>query len=152
MRHRLKAHHVLLAPHRLRTIILVALVSGGTAAALLELLNLWSDDNPRLVYWRYGTALDGYVSRLQAGRVAQNSDGQYAIPQFLIDRGARHIARDGNCFVITFGFMTTDAVPELWFSPSGFDPLPAGIAERKRHGYFQFRRLSAHWAECDWDD
>ena len=110
-----------------------------------------ADRDPARVYSRYSSELAAYAERLQTGRVPRDSNGEYAMPQFLIDRGATHVRREGECFVITFGFMPSDAVPELWFSPTGFDPLPKELAERKHHPYFRFVQLSDEWAECDWD-
>ena len=50
------------------------------------------------------------------------------------------------------GFMPTDAVPELWYSPKGFDPLPPGLEERKRtSSYFHWEQLAPNWGACHWD-
>lgn len=138
-------------PIRIRLLILTVAVLATVAPASWFIWNLRTDDHPARTYWRYSSRLAQYAERLQAGRVAIDSNGEYAIPQFLIDRGARHVFREGTCYVITFGFLPTDAVPELWFSPSGFDPLPKAIDERRHRAYFQFSRLNREWAECYWD-
>ena len=143
-----------LANHRGRIWLVAAVVIGiGLAVSVAGWL-LWNaqiDNNPARIYSRYSSQLDEYAARLQDGKVAQGADGEYALPQFLIDCGARHARREGDCFVISFSFMPTDPVPELWFAPSGFDPLPSGLTDRKSRAYFKFVPLGGKWAECDWD-
>lgn len=140
-----------LTSKRVRRVVILAVVLVLALAASWAVWNGRTDRNPARVYRRYSSELAAYAERLRAGRVAHDASGEYAMPRFLIERGATHARREGNCLVITFGFMPTDAVPELWYSPTGFDPLPGGIAERKRRAYFNFVPLSSNWAECDWD-
>ncbi len=60
--------------------------------------------------------------------------------------------KKGDCFVVVFGFMPTDAVPELWFSPNGFDPLPPDLEALKQgKRYFDWEQLSLQWGACHWD-
>jgi hypothetical protein len=141
---RLTSRHLRCLP-----ILGAALVAGSIVSCAAW--DVRADRDPARVYRRYSSELHAYVARIQAGSVARDPRGEYAMPQFLIDRGATHARREGDCIVITFGFLPADAVPELWFSPTGFDPPPEGIAQRKHHPYFKFDVLSPAWAECDWD-
>jgi hypothetical protein len=107
--------------------------------------------DPSRVYARHNAQLVEYTRHWQTGELKPDARGEYAMPRFLADCGATHARQEGDCLVVTFGFLPTDAVPELWFSPSGFDTPPAGIADRKKCAYFRFALLSPTWAECDWD-
>jgi hypothetical protein len=109
-------------------------------------------NDPALVYRHYERQLHSYAERLMAGAVYSEPDYGYAIPQFLIDHGARYVRKQNDCFVVIFGFMPTDAVPELWYSPKGFAPLPTRLEELKRHSaYFRWEELSPNWGACFWD-
>src|SRR4051812_28268240 len=68
-------------------------------------------DNPKALHHYYEPELQRYAERLLAGDVEWEARNDYAIPQFLIDHGAKHVNTKGKCVVITFGFMPTDAVP-----------------------------------------
>jgi hypothetical protein len=129
----------------------VALVFGCCGLPLYLLDHQRMQNNPKRIFRRYEPELRGYAHRLEAGEVYSEEGRGYAIPPFLIDHGARYTTKEGDCFVISFGFMPTDAVPELWYCPKGFDPLPEALADRKRHSYFQFVQLAPDWAECHWD-
>jgi len=109
-------------------------------------------NNPAAVYRHYQPELHRYAERLQAGEVHSVEGRGYAIPQFLIDHGARYVVQKGDCFVVIFEFLPTDAVPELWFSPNGFDPLPPDLAALKQDKeYFRWEQLSPQWGACHWD-
>jgi hypothetical protein len=109
-------------------------------------------DNPARVYRHYQSELHRYAERLQAGEVRYVEGRGYALPQFLIDQGARYVIKIDDCFVVVFGFMPTDAVPELWFSPNGLNPRPRTL-ERRAHGkgHFEWEQLSPNWGACYWD-
>jgi hypothetical protein len=142
---------------RLRQILLVALptavVLGGCCGlSLYWLMHQRMQDNPAAVYRCYKAELHRYAERLQAGEVRYVEGRGYGIPQFLIDHGARYVVKKGDCYVVIFGFMPTDAVPELWFSPNGFDPLPLDLETLKHgKGYFHWEQLSSQWGACLWD-
>jgi hypothetical protein len=137
---------------------LVALLAAAAVGGCCGLLPLYwlhhqrMQDDPALVYRYYERELHGYAQRLEAGEVYSDPNRGYAIPPFLIDHGARYVVREGGCFVVVFGFLPPAAVPELWYSPQGFDPLPPGLEEVKRKsGYFRWESLSPHWGACHWD-
>lgn len=151
---------------RLRRILVVAVpvvvIIGGCGGWTLHWLqHQRMQNNPAAIYRHYGPELHRYAERLQAGEVgsvegrrpARTSEGpEYACPQFLIDHGARFVVKKGDCFIVIFGFMPADPVPELWFSPNGFDPLPPDLEALKRgKGFFQFEELSPQWGACYWD-
>jgi hypothetical protein len=92
-----------------------------------------------------------YVSRINAEKVDFDDKQGYAIPQFLIDAGARYVKKKDGCIVISFGFLPTDAVPELWYCQVGFDPIPKGLVERKQMTFFQWEQLAPDWGFCKWD-
>src|SRR5206468_6615327 len=94
-----------------------------------------------------------YVSNLQAGKIPRRSgDNGYAILHVLADHDATYVKREGNCVVITFAFMPTDAVPQLWYSADGFDSLPEPFAKLKSHKFFKWHRIRKDWGYCEWDD
>jgi hypothetical protein len=94
------------------------------------------------------------VARLRAGRVAAatgREPDEYCMPQFLIDRGAtRAFWRQGRA-TIQFFVSPVDVVPQLEYSPEGFDPQE--IEQRSRtEKYFRWVPLAPDWAACYWDD
>jgi len=142
---------------KVRSLMIFALPIAAVVFSCCRLPLAWLEsqkieDNPALVYRQYEPELQRYAERLQAGEVSSVAGRGYDIPQFLIDRGAKSVRKDGNCFVIYFGFLPTESVPELWFSPGGFDPLPPGLVSRKKdEPYFLWEPLSPHWGACHWD-
>lgn len=142
---------------RLRKIVIPLLAAtfifgGCCGLPLYWLHHQRMQDDPALVYRHYDRELHRYAERLVSGEVYSEPNRGYAIPQFLIDHGARYVVKKDECFVVVFGFMPTDAVPELWYSPKGFDPLPAGLEVLKQHsGYFHWEELSPNWGACFWD-
>jgi hypothetical protein len=143
---------------RLAAVIFISALVAPITFIIYGVMILRLRDNPTRVYQHYSRELEQYVSRLQSGQVACDSQGpyatgDYAIPQFLIGAGARHVRKQGDCFVITFEYMMTDSVPQLWFSPSGCEPLPTALEEiKEQRKTFQWRQLSSKWGECYWDD
>jgi hypothetical protein len=134
------------------TVLATVTIGGFCGLPFYWLKHQWMQDNPPSVYRYYQAELDRYAQRLQTGAVRYVEGRGYGIPQFLIDHGARYVVKKGDCYVVIFGFMPTDAVPELWFSPDGFDPIPAELASVKNgKGYFHWKQLSAHWGACHWD-
>jgi|SRR6185437_12010995 len=95
-----------------------------------------------------------YIANIQLGKIPKKVDGRgFLVLKVLGDNGVRYVEQNGNCIVITFGFMPTDSVPQLWYSPSGFSPLPAPIQELKtRHKVFEWHRLQNDWGYCEWDN
>ena len=134
------------------------LASGLVAAALVVVLILHVVrriffPTPTEVFERNEADIRLYVSNIQAGKIPERASGNgYAILQVLADHDATYVQKDGNCVVITFAFMPTDAVPQLWYSPGGFDPLPQPFAALTTHKYFKWQRIRNDWAYCEWDD
>jgi hypothetical protein len=142
---------------RLCTIVVLLLAAVVAIGACCGLPLYWlrqprMQDNPAVLYRHYEPELQRYAERLQADEARSVEGREFGLPQFLIDHGARYVVKNGDCFVVIFGFMPTDSVPELWFSPNGFDPLPPGLEELKRtSGYFRWEQLSPQWGACHWD-
>jgi len=136
--------------------VVVAIAAVGSVGIKLILSELQRDamqDNPGAVFRHHGPELLDYGRRLTGGEVRYVEGRGYALPQFLIDAGARYAVIEGDAFVVGFGFMPTDAVPELWFSPKGFEPWPTSLAERRRrNSFFRFQQLAPNWGECYWDN
>jgi hypothetical protein len=109
--------------------------------------------NPERVFRRYEPELRAYVDRLREGLVQRDTHGQpdeYAMPQFLIDRGATRAYWRRGRVTIQFFVGAVDAVPQLEYSPEGFDPQVA--KERSQSGsYFKWVPLAPDWAACYWD-
>lgn len=70
-------------------------------------------------------AIETYIGSINAGRIPLR-EGQrgYFLLDVLARGGATYVQKDGDCVVITFEFMPTDAVPELIYSPRGSAGLP----------------------------
>ena len=111
-----------------------------------------TERQPDKLFRKRETELREYVQRINAGEVLHEEKRGYAIPQFLIDAGATLVKKQNDgCIVIFFDFLPTDAVPELWYYARGFDPLPAGLQERKQRAYFHWELLAPDWGYCKWD-
>jgi hypothetical protein len=133
----------------LLTVFTVLLAICGLAWNWLEHQRM--QNHPARIFLRYEQELRRYGARLESGEVYSEADRGYALPQYLIDHGARSCTKEGDCFIIHFSFMPTDAVPELWYSPYGFEPLPEELAQRRQNSYFRFTQLATDWGECYWD-
>ncbi len=108
--------------------------------------------HPDKVFGKREADLREYIRRINAGEVYHEDKRGYTVPQFLIDAGATVVKKqDDGCIVIFFDFLPTDAVPELWYSERGFDPLPAGLQARKRRPFFHWQPLAPDWGYCKWD-
>ena len=105
--------------------------------------------DPVRIFREHEVELRDYVRRINAGQVQENDRG-YALPQFLIDDGAKEIKKKDGCIVIVFNFLPTDAVPELLYCERGFNPLPAELAERKKLAFFRWELLAPDWGFCKW--
>jgi hypothetical protein len=137
----------------LRRVLVVALpaavVLGVCCGVPLYLLRHWQmQDTPELVCRHYERELQEYGRRLQAGEVRYVEGRGYGLPRYLIAHGARYCTRHGDCFCVWFGFILDDLVPQLWFSPNGFDPMPEEIAEQTRPRYARWEQLSPQWGAC----
>jgi hypothetical protein len=127
-------------------VLIVASIGQGLCLLPLNLLkHQRMKDRPELVYRCYEHELQEYGRRLQIGDVRYVEGRGYGLPQYLIDHGARYCVKKGNCFCVFFGFILDDPIPELWFSPSGFDPMPPEIAEDCRTQQGQWETLSSQW-------
>jgi len=134
---------------------LVAIVGVGLLCSSLIVVvdwlrNLSVANNPARIFARYRHELGEYVEKVAAGKFKEK-DGQFPIPAFLIDHGARYVEKEGDCVVITFSFLPTDEVPELWYCPKGFLKLPEGLGERRSKTVFKLVELAPQWAECRWN-
>ena len=109
-------------------------------------------NNPVRIFQRYQSELQVYVHQIMDGSGAQTEQiRRYAVPQFLASHGARYVSTQGDCIVISFGFMPTDPVPELWYNPKGFDPFPPELEKLTRGSYFHWEQLAPDWGACYWD-
>jgi hypothetical protein len=108
--------------------------------------------DPVQIFREREAVLRKYVRQIDDGQIKQVESCGYPIPQSLIDAGVKAVTTQDGCVVITFWFLPTDAVPELWYSPRGFDPLPKGLEERKRENYFESEQLTPDWFFCKWDN
>jgi hypothetical protein len=103
---------------------------------------------PEVVYGRYEPELHAYARRLEAGEVRRVEGRGYAIPPFLIDKGARLVVEKDGCFVVVFESLLDNPVPELWYSPTGFDPMPSDLSASLRDPRVDKQWLSPHWIAC----
>lgn len=116
---------------------------------------IWWDDltvfkNPELIFQRHREELEDYVAWLKAGTVKHVSETEYDIPPFLLDRGATCVYwKDGSGTIIFFR-SSVEAVPQLEYSPTGFDPQEIEERRKKIH-YFRWQQLTPNWAACYWD-
>jgi hypothetical protein len=134
------------------SILSIATAVGFCSGLTLYLLHdLRMRNKPARIFSSYHAELRQYIQQLESDDVHSEEGQAYPIPPFLIDHGARYVRKEGDCFVIIFSFMPTDAVPELWYSPQGFEPLPQGLVDRKGRLYFRFQQLAPEWGECFWD-
>jgi hypothetical protein len=103
-----------------------------------------------------------YLDSIRAGRVPLRSDGKgYFVLDSFGDDVNRVESKDG-CIVITFWFMPTDAIPQLVYSPSGFDGLPplykhADLSDSAHNNadgltYFHREQVDGKWFYCVWDN
>lgn len=112
---------------------ILAAVSGCCGVPLYFVNHLRLQNNPDGLYWRYKDELHEYARRLDAGDVEFVEGCGYAVPQCLIDHGACRCVKRADCFCVTFcqDFFDTP-LPELWYSPSGFAPVPEPVAKMNR--------------------
>lgn len=94
-----------------------------------------------------------YFASIKAGRIPEREAGNgYYLLDVLADSGATYVQQQGDCMVITFEFMPTDAVPQLVHCPHGVEPLPAYAVERKAAcGFFEWTLIEPNWAYCRWN-
>jgi hypothetical protein len=111
------------------------------------------EDHPIPVFRKHEAELREYAESVRTGKVESSTEGWggYPMPQWLVDEGAKHTDLRDGCVVITFFFMPTDAIPELWYSPAGFDPMPKALQERKQKPFFRWEQLAPDWGVCWWD-
>lgn len=105
-------------------------------------------DKPERLYPYYKSQLNDYGRRLSAGEMNYEEVRKYGIPQYLIDHGARYCTKHGDCFCVSFGAFPDNPTPELWYSPNGFDPMPAELAHMNRNGVRRWLPLAPQWAAC----
>ncbi|VTR96244.1 unnamed protein product [Gemmata massiliana] len=135
---------------RVRSALIVTAVLFGCCGLPLYFVNhLRMQDRPELLYPYYESRLQDYGRRLSAGAVNYEETRKYGIPQYLIDHGARYCTKHGDCFCVSFGSFFDTPTPELWYSPSGFDPMPEELAQMNR-GWprHQWIPLAPQWAAC----
>ncbi len=128
----------------------VAIACGGGGWWGLDQLRM--SKNPERVFRRYEPELRDYVARLTAGQVPAavgREPDEYCMPQFLIAHGATRAFWRGDRVVIQFFVGPADPVPQLEYSPGGFDPRE--IEYRRGGHYFVWVPLARDWAACYWD-
>jgi hypothetical protein len=132
-------------------ILIMAGVCGGGASWCLDRLRTYK--NPERVFRRHEAELRAYVARLQAGQVPRatgREPDEYCMPQFLIDHGATRAFWSQGRAKIVFFVSPVDAVPQLEYSPTGFQRQE--IEHRTQSGsYFRWVPLAHDWAACYWD-
>ena len=126
----------------------VAVLLGCCGLPLYWLNHQRMQDKPEALYPYYESRLQDYGRRLAAGDVNYEEARKYGIPQYLIDHGARYCTKHGDCFCVSFGAFLDNPTPELWYSPNGFDPMPAELAHMNRNGVRQWIPLAPQWAAC----
>jgi len=110
-------------------------------------------DDPSRVFLKNEKSIRNYVARVQADKIPVGADGGVLLLDVLAAHGATSVRKKGPCVVITFAFMPTDAVPELWYSPAGFEPLPDSLgALRAQSRSFKLTRIRDDWAYVEWDN
>ena len=127
----------------------IALLLGCCGFPLYWFNHQRMQDRPELLHPYYKARLQDYGHRLKAGEVVSVEGRGYGIPQYLIDHGARYCTKHGDCYCISFGFIADSAIPELWYSPRGFEPMPEELARMNR-GWPRHRwiPLAPQWAAC----
>jgi hypothetical protein len=137
-----------------KKLLIVLCISTAVFVAGLILLRGMTGKTPPEVFSMHETEIRQYIANVQLGKIPRSADGQgFLVLQVLDDNGATHVEQKGNCVVVTFGFMPTDVVPQLWYSPVGFSPMPAPIQELKaQHKFFRWHQLQNDWGYCEWDD
>lgn len=104
--------------------------------------------NPERIHSHYSRELNKYGARLAGGDVRHDAYG-YAIPQFLIDKGAKSVTQHGRCYAIWFSSFLDNPTPVLWFSPNGFDPMPPELAKVAGEPQARWQQLSPTWSACE---
>ena len=115
-----------------KTLIIAAIALAVTFIAGRMILRAISGSTPPEVFADNEKEIRTYIANLQLGKIPNSPDGRgFLVLKVLGDNGATHVDQEGGYVVITFGFMPTDAVSQLWYSPSGFAPLPQPIQDLK---------------------
>jgi hypothetical protein len=111
------------------------------------------EDHPIPVFRKHELDIRDYAEKVRQGQVESRTGGWggYPMPRWLVDNGAKHTYLEEGCVVITFFFMPTGAIPELRYSPMGFDPFPKALEERKNRAFFRWQQIAADWGVCWWD-
>lgn len=118
-----------------------------------------------LVYWIYyptgpvgvlqtnRDAITNYAKSILTETIQEGETPGYPMPRILRQNGARSVRRSGGCVVIQFEFMPTDAIPELIYSPKGYDGLPQNYkTPGKEITFFRLQKIDEKWFFCEWDN
>lgn len=105
-------------------------------------------EHPERIYPHYSRELAEYGQRLESGDVHYEPDRGYAIPQFLIDKGAKSITKHERCYVVWFSSLLDNPTPVLWYSPAGFDPVPHELTKIVGEPKTKWQQLSPTWGAC----
>ncbi len=105
-------------------------------------------EHPERIYPHYKRELQEYGRCLEAGEVLQVEGRGYAIPQFLIDKGAKRTVKIDECFVVVFYSILDNPSPQLWFCPAGFDPIPTPVEKVATNPNSRWQLLATQWASC----
>jgi len=115
----------------------------------------YRDPQPVRTLKRHREEIMRYLASIEQGRVRERNDGRgYFLLDTLADCDVSVVEKEGNCIVIAFAFMPTDAVPQLIYSPSGVSALPERYVQpgKYRITYFELKQLDDHWFYCLWDN
>ena len=105
-------------------------------------------ERPERIYPHYSRELEVYGQRLESGDVRSEQGRGYAIPQFLIDKGAKTVTKHGRCYAIWFSSLLDNPTPVLWYSPAGFDPVPPELAKVVAEPQAKWQQHSPTWGAC----
>lgn len=134
-------------PRPNRIVISLALVA-VCALVLHWLYHRRMAGRPALIYSHYQRDLEDYGQRLANGGVQSEPSRGYAIPQFLLDKGAKLVTKNGGRYAVWFTSMLDNPTPVLWYSPNGFDPPPPELAKVLVEPKALWQQLSPKWGAC----
>jgi hypothetical protein len=126
----------------------VVIIGGCCGFPLYWLHHERMNEHPERIYPYYKRELHEYGRRLEAGDVRYVEDRGYGIPRFLIDKGAKWVVKNEDCYVVVFHTFVDNPTPELWYSPAGFDPMPPTAAKLAADPKARWQPLAPQWAAC----
>ena len=114
------------------------------------------EEKTHALFREHETKIRKYAEEVVAGKIPKRADGEgFEIMNTLAAHGAIAVKKVGDCIVITFQSSPPDPIPELWYSPKGFIPLPTQMKEieaSRRSASSRVEFLRSDWAFCEWGD